>query len=451
MKKVFIIITAFIFSSVPVYGAITGQSGTCTNGNACTFSGSGFGTGATIYTWIGPDNLDSGSGTFSAPDWLVGTCGTCAAPTYTTDQHYSGTKSVGIMGYTSTIYQGIMQYGFGTQPSSVYISFRRYKHAGSATNWQDKIFRFMNGTDVQDGDGQLILTQWIDGNKYRLVWCSLASPSQCYPDNDYGLRNNNDGFPLDAWGRYELIAIPSSLAGQKDGTFRFYVHNASGIHTENEWNGTIMSAASGVTNKWLWATFQNYIGEGGDTENRQYWKVYMSDIYIASSPARVEIGDKSTWSTCTHRDISPHTEWSSGSVTVTLTIGSFSSEEISSGLYVYLVDSTGAPISTDGFLITLGEVPVTQHTLTITKSGTGSGTVTEAGGIDCGETCEETKDEGYEYSNVPTADEGSYFVGWSGDCSGVGNGTGTLTEDKTCNAQFDLLDTSKRYFPALRY
>ena len=83
--------------------------------------------------------------------------------------------------------------------------------------------------------------------------------------------------------------------------------------------------------------------------------------------------------------------------------------------------------------------------LTVTKIGTGTGTVTAPAGlsvgIDCGETCTENYAANTEITLTATpTDVDSSFSGWSGDCKGTEPST-TLTLDvaKTCTASFDRL------------
>src|SRR5205807_235162 len=65
--------------------------------------------------------------------------------------------------------------------------------------------------------------------------------------------------------------------------------------------------------------------------------------------------------------------------------------------------------------------------LTVSKGGTGSGTVTSSdGGINCGPTCVFTYDSGRVVTLTPSASEGSVFGGWSG-CDGVSDTTCTVT------------------------
>ncbi len=61
-------------------------------------------------------------------------------------------------------------------------------------------------------------------------------------------------------------------------------------------------------------------------------------------------------------------------------------------------------------------------TLTVTKDGTGGGTVTSSpAGISCGSDCSESYAEGKKVTLKAKADPSSLFLGWSGDCLGTGN------------------------------
>jgi hypothetical protein len=57
----------------------------------------------------------------------------------------------------------------------------------------------------------------------------------------------------------------------------------------------------------------------------------------------------------------------------------------------------------------------TAHTLTVTKDGSGSGSVTSSpAGIDCGSACSAQFDDGTQVTLTAAADSGSTFTGWSG-------------------------------------
>jgi len=78
------------------------------------------------------------------------------------------------------------------------------------------------------------------------------------------------------------------------------------------------------------------------------------------------------------------------------------------------------------------------RTLSMTRDGTGAGTVTSSPtGIDCGEDCTELYISGTTVTLTATADSGSSFAGWSGDCSGDSL---TMDADTTCTATFNLTE-----------
>ena len=79
------------------------------------------------------------------------------------------------------------------------------------------------------------------------------------------------------------------------------------------------------------------------------------------------------------------------------------------------------------------------YTLTVNKTGTGSGTVTSAPvGINCGAVCSVSYDNGAPVTLTASPDTGSTFTGWSGDADCT-DGQVTMSADKTCTANFSLL------------
>ena len=75
--------------------------------------------------------------------------------------------------------------------------------------------------------------------------------------------------------------------------------------------------------------------------------------------------------------------------------------------------------------------PAPSHTLTISKAGSGAGTVTSApAGINCGVACNSEFPVGATIALTATPQPGSTFAGWSGGgCSGIGTCELTLTSD----------------------
>ena len=79
-----------------------------------------------------------------------------------------------------------------------------------------------------------------------------------------------------------------------------------------------------------------------------------------------------------------------------------------------------------------------QHTLTISKSGVGSGSITSApSGINCGATCSAKFTTGAAVTLTTAAVSGSYFAGWSGGgCSGAGTCAVSMSSDRSVTAAF---------------
>ncbi len=84
------------------------------------------------------------------------------------------------------------------------------------------------------------------------------------------------------------------------------------------------------------------------------------------------------------------------------------------------------------------------QTLTLQRSGTGSGTVTSnPAGIDCGSTCSASFPQSGVVALTPTPNSDSKFTSWSGACSGSGACQVTMSAAKSVTATFTLLPTYK--------
>jgi Subtilase family/PASTA domain/Divergent InlB B-repeat domain/Fibronectin type III domain/WD40-like Beta Propeller Repeat len=82
-------------------------------------------------------------------------------------------------------------------------------------------------------------------------------------------------------------------------------------------------------------------------------------------------------------------------------------------------------------------VTAAAFTLTVTKSGAGSGTVTSSvGAINCGATCAGDFDVGTSVTLTATAASGSTFAGWSGACTGLATCIVAMDAAKSVTATF---------------
>ncbi len=78
-------------------------------------------------------------------------------------------------------------------------------------------------------------------------------------------------------------------------------------------------------------------------------------------------------------------------------------------------------------------------TLTVSKTGAGTGTVTsDPAGIDCGPICTHAFEHGTSVTLTAAPADGSVFTGWSGACSGTGTCQLTMSADHSVTANFAL-------------
>jgi hypothetical protein len=98
----------------------------------------------------------------------------------------------------------------------------------------------------------------------------------------------------------------------------------------------------------------------------------------------------------------------------------------------------GGPFDIAGGALGAAWVFVNQATLTVTRAGSGSGTVSSSPpGISCGSTCSAQFNTGTQVTLHATPAAGSAFAGWSGGgCSGIGSCTITLSSDQSVTATY---------------
>lgn len=101
--------------------------------------------------------------------------------------------------------------------------------------------------------------------------------------------------------------------------------------------------------------------DAGDINGTQVW---MDDLYLDDTWARVIVGNASTLAACTVREMQIPTAWSTGSITVQINRGSFGS---SASAWLYVIDSNN--VASSGQAITFG-------------AGGGGGGSTAGGGLD---------------------------------------------------------------------
>ncbi|MEM8863437.1 MAG: Ig-like domain-containing protein, partial [Chloroflexota bacterium] len=146
---------------------------------------------------------------------------------------------------------------------------------------------------------------------------------------------------------------------------------------------------------------------------------------VASDPAGIDCG-----SSCTY-------EFDYNSV-VTLTAAADNDSTFTGWSGSCSVTDCICVVTIDAVKAAVAEFTLNQYALTTAAAGTGSGTISRSMDADL-------YDHGTVVTLTATADDGSTFVGWSGDCSGSDDCPITLDEAQTVTATFD--DIAEPVFP----
>jgi hypothetical protein len=175
-----------------------------------------------------------------------------------------------------------------------------------------------------------------------------------HPDQSF--YHDNDTIPplMDGWINIILLSLPGTndpTARIKDGlrtimASHYNFSEAYQVKTEAYVN-YLDDITKGVNSidafKFGW-----YLGKNLKTGSMT---LYWDDIYLDNSWARVEIGDKADYDSCTHREIQVPSSWSENSTTVTVNQGSFINGK---PLYLYVVDADGN-VNDRGYPIVFGD------------------------------------------------------------------------------------------------
>jgi hypothetical protein len=151
---------------------------------------------------------------------------------------------------------------------------------------------------------------------------------------------SNTHLPRNQWYRLEYY-LYAGTQGATDGIARGWL-NCNSVYLEvlASQKGVFLIDSRRFSAIWIGHYFDITHG------SLQSW---TSDAYIDTTPARVEMGNASTWAACTHREIQIPTSWSSSAINITLNRGSFGSTD---SVCLYVVDASGAV--SPGYAVTLG-------------------------------------------------------------------------------------------------
>lgn len=186
--------------------------------------------------------------------------------------------------------------------------------------WLDN---FVTATEFWSGGTAIIVKQDCFAN------CDINQA--VIPISSYYQGGANTLFNNGQWHQLQLEYKDATLIGGTDSSVRIWVDG--GLAFSRSGFVTKLCSQSGFPMMEQIGFFDSW--PDGTTDDNLF---YMDDVYYDTSFARVEIGDSSTFSACTHREIQIPTAWANGSVSITANLGSFAS---ASGKFLFVTDSAG--------------------------------------------------------------------------------------------------------------
>jgi len=298
--------------------SITNVADPSTDGIDIIIEGSGFGTKAAApYKW---DNFEGGAVGTTVKGW-----GTTTA-TYSKDVSRGGgvaSKHDFVKNYNVSLNLDDIAY------TTVYMDFWLYIDLVANESRNFKPWRLYGNNDKLE-----IFDNDYCNRSSMLQWYDLANSSSAISVKYHSSQLSKNG----VWKHYQVEIVESSVGGA-DGRVRQYIDG----------NLDLVSAIPATT-RYTSAHYNqirigHYYAKDGDSlcPSNPGAYVYLDDVYVDTSLARVEIGNNPDYSKCTHREIQIPSKWSSTSIELGSMRGDFSGENP----YLFVVDGSGA-VSNNG-------------------------------------------------------------------------------------------------------
>ncbi len=355
---VLLLLGIFLAQNTSAAPAISSVSGTVSNGNTITISGSGFGTKAQAGPMLW-DDFDSGTnGSIVANDgggttplihqgnlssysqWQVNGGGAYASKSITFNNASPKSRSSlhARASFTDSSYWGLNLYVPYTQFTTgnpLYISFY-YRMTKTGANFprQSKALIFYDSS-------------WQD-MLYFSTGYNSCEPTNYYRQHvtqistDYGM--NVGGVDINAeWVRFENYLVQSG-ANQANGHWAttIYQPTTGAIDTQVLANQVLRTGSTNPSRITLGGAYY-------DMCDSDPGSIDVDDVYIDNTPARIEICDTSTWSGRNKCEVQLSTVWGTGTISATVKQGYLSN----GSAYLYVIDGAGA-VNTTGYPVIIG-------------------------------------------------------------------------------------------------
>lgn len=392
MKKLLLIFFIVLFSWSNAFAdSISSTSGTADHGATITINGS-----FTAKTQAAPykfDNFESGTLGNTVTGWETGAgSGT---------QTYSSTITRGVSGksakhdFVNNTTSSLCLNEDANEFTRVYLDFWTYADPEANVSRNYKPWR------IWSNDVQLQF--------YGQEYCSEGDVLEVY-DVAHGSSDlywlSNGGHIMNTWEHHQVEFIESDPS-TANGRARQYLDGvlSGGTNVITRWSTRHMDEIR-IGHYWAKDAVDGCASNPGAY-------VYTDDVYVDTTLQRVEIGNASNYTSSTHREIQYPTAWSTGQISVTFNMGSFTE---GTQVYLFVIDASGAPSS--GYPITVGE---SGGTPTVTCYPDVDGDLYPGSGSETVETCS---------TNYY---ESSHFTAMTTDCNDTNSAVNPGATDSSCD------------------
>jgi hypothetical protein len=318
---------------------ITSVTGTISNGQTVTISGSGFGTdGPTVVLFDdfekGPSgsNIMLGSNSAQIGHWdSVGD----SIPKYDNTYKVSGNNAMMVNCQTS--YAASFETNNLAAFNRAFLTYWVYMPASSTfptnengDNWK---IAWLYGSDVLTGD---IMTFMRLGTGNFSMDCNGCRASQVYVNPAFDMIKGH-------WYRVATYIDASTYSGADVRQLWVSSPVENKPITQHIYSNQQLFSAGQMMN--------NLSMNGYCRQTAAESRARFDDVYLAIGPnarARIEIGDSSTYGNCKNLTMVTPTVWNASSITGTVRQGSFAS---GAAVYLYVTDSNGN-VNSAGYPIT---------------------------------------------------------------------------------------------------
>jgi hypothetical protein len=350
LSWVVLIVSVVIFpQTVSAAPTVAGVTGAMSNGQSVTVTGTGFGSsGPTIIIFDDFEkgssgrNISTSAGSAQVNNWTTNSCQ--GMPTYSNAYSNSGTLSLRSDSSTGESGQCARVTFAGT--TSTLQSWWVYIPATSAwpaINWKTTWMGGSGSWPDNDYTATVYFYQTVDDS--NAVFAFGCDDQGDGPGTRYGYATGGEwtvksDLRRGRWVRHMMYATGSTSGG----VAKYWETGPSGTRQILNDSGRYTMDAG---HPWTWFHVPGFGGGVGSTS-----LLYYDDVYFATgdgAQARIEIGNNSTYSSCTNLAVMTPTSWSNTSITATFRQGSHRAGQT---VYLFVVDSTGS-VST-GYPLTIG-------------------------------------------------------------------------------------------------